>query len=51
MSSNDHGACACLLALLDEVGFLQPLALVRDFELLCELVVADASCVYNRVGG
>ena len=51
MSSNDHGTCACLLALLDEVGFLQPLALVRDFQLLCELIIADTSGVYDRVGG
>ena len=37
-----------LLALLDEVGLLETLALVGGFELLGEIIVADTASVYDR---
>ena len=48
MTSDDDGTCTGLLALLDEVGLLETLALVGGFELLGEIIVADTASVYDR---
>ena len=47
MASDDDGARAGALALLDEVALVKALALVRGLELLSELVIADAASEHD----
>ena len=49
VAGDHYRARARLLARLDEVDLVEPLALVRSLELLCEVVVAHAARVHDRV--
>ena len=50
VASDDDRARARLLALLHEVRLVEALALVGSLELVREIIVADATGVYDRVG-
>jgi hypothetical protein len=50
VTSDNHTASTCLLALLDQVNFAKAFTRISGFQLFGEIVISDTASIDNRAG-